>query len=251
MNRSNLGRELADLTKYVFSMWEWAGFTPEQMLEIVNEKSNELEIQYLQDFLIQIKDGIPVVITDLDGTVGDWRSAFRSWLSRNSNFSLPEDVSKNLAFEIDAKMPYPQYTKLKEQFEASGGYSSLPFYSDAVSALLDLDKAGCVIMAYTARPARYHTRIWSDTWNWIKKIGLGEAIDELRIGAEDRINRAYELLETGHKVVLFEDDPSIALRAAFAGIQVFLRNQPYNAGISHDKIIRVDKFNSSEILRFL
>lgn len=251
MNKQNLGRELADLTKYVLSMWEWSGFTAEQMLDMVHEKSVELGLQYTMDFEFEIEPTAAVVITDIDGTIGDWRTAFRNWLLATNKFSMPYDPSSSLAFEIDAKLPYPEYSRLKEEFEASGGYLSLPFYTDALATLLDLQKSECVILAYTARPARHHTRIWSDTCNWLRKVGLETVIQELRIGAEDRISRACQLMEEGHKVVLLEDDPGLAIRAASAGVIVFLRAQPYNAGVSHPNIERVDKFEFSQIIRYL
>lgn len=254
LNRYNLGRELADLTKYTFSMWEWAGFSADDMLVFVQEKSNELDSQWDQDWTFQIPEGVPVVLTDLDGTIGDWRRAFLLWVMDNHPDKLANtlpDKGDTLAIDVDLNLSYPVYKELKDEFEASGGYKSLPFYADALETLYELSKHPIAIIAYTARPAKVHGRIWADTWEWLSMAGLSTVIKELRIGSEDRISRACSLQEAGHRVLMLEDDPGLALRAANADVDVFMRAQPYNQGISHDYINRVKEFSVMEIIRHL
>jgi hypothetical protein len=72
-------------------------------------------------------------------------------------------------------------------------------------------------------------------------------VSELRLGSEERIARACELLAAGHKVVMLEDDPSLALRAAHAGVAVLMRAHPYNAGVQHVNIIRVAEFHPTVV----
>jgi hypothetical protein len=254
LNRYNLGREIADLTKFVWCLWEWSGFSADDMLTFVEEKSNELDAQWEQDWKFSIPDGVPVVITDLDGTIGDWRKAFLMWVMDTHPERLSDNIQdkgSTLAIEVDLNLPYPVYVELKEEFEASGGYKHLPFYVDAVETLQELSKHDVCVMAYTARPAKQHGRIWSDTWAWLEKEGLHTVVRELRIGSEDRISRACALQEAGHKVLMLEDDPGLALRAVNAGIRVMLRSQPYNRGVSHELIEAVDEFNSTDILTYL
>lgn len=251
MNPHNLARELADLTKYVFSMWEWSGFGAEDMLKYVDEKSAELQNQWEQDFEFNIPVGAPVIITDIDGTLGDWRTAFADWLTREHNVQLPPDLSTHMALEINLGLPYPVYAMYKEQFEAQGGYQELRAYAEAESTLRALWVAGVYIIAYTARPARAHTRIWDDTWKWLSSNRMAAPIRQLRIGHEDRLSRACELAEAGHPVMLLEDDPSLALRAAHTGLKVTMRAQRYNAGVVHTNITRVNSFNADSILESL
>jgi hypothetical protein len=255
-NQHNFARELADIQKYSWCLWELFGFSADDMLNFVEEKSNELDAQWEQDWEFSIPDGSLVVITDLDGTVGNWRKAFRDWILHCQSVDVPVVVSHDhaatVAIEVDLGIAYPTYIRLKEQFEASGGYADLPPYPDAVQAIRKLKvQSDVVVIAYTARPASRHTRIWLDTWTWLRTIGLDAAVSELRIGGEERISRACELKAKGCKVILLEDDPGLAIRAATAGIDVCLRAQPYNAGISHDYIARVQVFNASDILAIL
>ena len=249
MNPHNLARELADLTKYVFSMWEWSGFDADTMLRFVEDKSHEMELQRVQDFDYEIPEGAPVVITDIDGTLGDWRKAFIQWVKETHGDELKTDDADTLAIEVNLGLAYPRYAKLKEQFEAEGGYNDLPAYPEVRDVMLQLYQAGVYIIAYTARPARKHSRIWADSWSWFEKNVYTAAIRELHIGAEERISCACELAAQGHPVMLFEDDPSLALRASHTGLQVLMRAQPYNAGISARNITRVNSFNADTILQ--
>lgn len=251
VNPYNLARELADLTKYVLSMWEVSGFDADAMLNFVAEKGDELDAQWVQDWLYKIPPASKIILTDLDGTLGNWRKAFMDWLMTTHGEDLPLDSGINLAMEVEMKIPYPKYASWKKQFEAEGGYRILPVYPDVQPTFQALDKAGVIGIAYTARPAKVHGRIWSDTWEWLENNQLHHLVKELRIGAEDRISRACELKEQGHQVLMLEDDPGLAIRAATSGIPVLLRSQPYNKGINHINIYRTDTFAPAPILKLL
>jgi hypothetical protein len=127
---------------------------------------------------------------------------------------------------------YLRYTKLKEEFEASGGYATLPIYPEVQEELYNMYQHGIVLLVYTARPNQTHSRIWNDTWQWLEQNNLAEMIWELRIGKEQRIERACKLKAQGHKVIMLEDEPDTVLRASSAGIKVLMRKQPYNMGIA-------------------
>jgi NTP pyrophosphatase (non-canonical NTP hydrolase) len=247
VDKINLGRELADLTKYVLCMWEQSGFTADEMLEYCWDKTLELKEQYKQDFIYHTHKGVPVIITDIDGTIGDWRMAFRDWLV-SQGIPVASDLAKSLSIEVDLGMPYEQYLPLKEKFESTGGYTQLSAYPDALDFLQREFTNGVDIIAYTSRPAKQYSRIWSDTWAWLGINNLAECICELRIGSDERIAHACRLQREGSRVLLLEDDPSLALRAANAGVPVVMRSQPYNAGMAHANIIRVKTFTENDSL---
>jgi hypothetical protein len=217
----------------------------------VEAKSTELEQQWAQDFEPDIPYFAPVVITDIDGTLGDYRKAFATWLRQTHATDLPVDARQNLAMEVDLGIPFQHYTEYKTEFEARGGYRLLEAYQDAISTLKDLWQRGVYIIAYTARPARQHTRIWYDTWGWLGENDLHPAIRELHIGAEERIQRGLAFQDRGRKVVLLDDDPTLALRAVNAGLTVFLRSHPYNAGLVHDNLMRAETFDVNQIFAYL
>lgn len=236
-DRTNLARELADVTKYVWCLWELHGFSSQEMLDYIKNKSDELEHMYQQDFVPTIAPGSDVIICDIDGTIGDWRAAFIAWYCDLKGIPLLEDKSTSLAIEVDLGIDYLEYRDLKEKFESEGGYSYLVPYPDTVEYLNRCVANGSKIVYFTSRPAKRYTRIWMDTKKWLKEHNFPEG--QLYIGSEERVGFARTLQSQGCSVLMMEDDPTLALRAASSKIMVFLRDQPYNQGISHQYINRV------------
>lgn len=247
-DRHNLGRELADLTKYTWCLWELFHFTPDEMLNFIAEKNTELEQKYKQEFGIgYLSPDVPVLIADIDGTLGDWRKAFASFIKDQTGLILPPDAATSMAIETDLGVPYPHYVALKKHFESNGGYKLLEPYRDAVLFIHQAADQGWDIRCWTARPGKRYGRIWSDTREWLDAHDIGQFITELHLGGEERIYQAGILAAKGHRVILLEDDPTLALRAASTGLHVLLRNQPYNVGLQHPNIIRVDNFNHIDL----
>jgi hypothetical protein len=238
----NLGYEFADLTKYVMSLWELWGFTAEEMLEFVEQKSDILDELYRQEF-----DPIPsdrlIIITDLDGTLGDWRKTFISWAYSAHGIEPVIDGSTSLQLDSDLAMRYADYFKLKEEFESSGQYQHIIIYSDTLEFLTWLKaEFNAYIIIHTARPWQRYHRIWGDTWEWIKTNRL--PVDQLRIGADSRILLAGNI--GGENVLMLEDDPGLMLRAACSGISVVARKHLYNNGVDHAKITFVGSLSDAK-----
>jgi uncharacterized HAD superfamily protein len=243
-DRTNIALELADLTKYVLSLWEVWDFSDEEMLEFVELKSMILEEKKKQEFFV-IPDGLPVLITDLDGTLCDWRATFFEWIKVNNyphTFSF-DDESTLMAEQV-ISAGYPEYTEMKDKFESSGMYANMIPYPDGVRVAQKLSKMyNTYIVAHTARPAKFK-RIWWDSWIWLKSRGI--PANELRIGAESRILLASDLLRN-HPVIMFEDDPTLISRAANCGIRVFARSHSYNKDIVHKNVTFVKSYDDVAI----
>lgn len=238
----NLGNDLADLTKYILSLWELWEYSADDVLQFVQTKSEILEELYRQEF-----DEIPtdrlVVITDLDGTLGDWRKTFIQWAYTMHGITPNEDGSTTLQIDSDLAMRYDEYYKLKEDFESTGQYKNILLYSDAREFLRWLkEEFNAYIIAHTARPWQQYYRIWGDTWNWICENGL--PVDQLRIGSESRILLASSI--GGENVLMLEDDPGLMLRAAHSEIRVIAREHPYNNGVTHEYIQTVRDFSQAK-----
>ena len=232
MDRHNVGRELADITKYTISLWQQYGFSEEDMLDMCLDKTREMSLRFDQEIVHELPPGSPVIITDIDGTLGDWRKAFVNWYNLHCSGVFPSsnkvDTYSYMDMETELGLPFAMYQELKTQFESEGGYLTLPPFLDAVEALCYFSEQGIPIYAFTARPGDTHSRIWNDTQQWLASVGLGEAISSLSLGKDTRIALAVKLQREGHKVLLLEDDPGTALRADKAGIPVILRHFPYN-----------------------
>src|SRR3989304_1892787 len=137
-NQHNLARELADIVKFSWCLWELYGYTSNDMLDFVEQKTEELEQQYQQDFITTELHSNLIIITDIDGTLADWRKALRKWFVNNNNEDVLTDVAKNMAIEIDLQIPYARYIWLKEEFDANGGYLQIEPYSEIQSCLKTL-----------------------------------------------------------------------------------------------------------------
>jgi uncharacterized HAD superfamily protein len=202
-------------------------------------KSLSLELQYEQEFK-EIPRDVPIIITDIDGTLGDWRAEFERWIASKGIIPEYKDSVRTLRIDEDLAMRYPDYYDLKEEFEASGGYRDIKVYEDAKQVLIDLKATNnAFIIAITARPADKYKRIWMDTWMWLKNNGI--PVDKLLIGSDPRVLLAHSLSKD-QKVIMLEDDPGLSMRGANSGIKVFVRSHPYNSGISHSNIRRIDSF---------
>lgn len=239
-NLYNLRYELADVFKYLMSLCQIWDISLYELLQASEEKTEYLEQRWRQEFE-EIPIDRPILITDIDGTLGDWRAAFIKWCESSNIPPLMDDPVTSLLLDTDLAMRYSEYYILKEEFEKGGGYRTILPYHDAVSTMQAL-KAECdvYIIAHTARPqTRYH-RIWYDTWTWLKDNAF--PVDQLHMGSEFRLLQAIEL-STTRNVILWEDDPGLMLRAAHSGLKVFSRRHKYNEEILHPNIRTVGRYS--------
>lgn len=231
LNKANIGRELADATKYLLSLWQEYGFSLMDVISQLEEKQSELDQQWAHDW--QPPSGACVIITDLDGTVADFRSSFSEYAKLSG-----VDLSKthSLQMDVDNGFPFSEYQALKDKFEGGGGYADLAPYGDAVCLLAMEHANGTRIYVTTARPVDRYQRIWQDTIHWLHLQFL--SVEAVRFGDDVRLEELRTMQQRGNKVVLLEDNPTSAMRAATMGFRVYLRDQPYNRQIQHKNIIR-------------
>lgn len=249
LDRENLGYELADLMKYMISLWEVWGFDQNEMLRFCHAKSEILEELLKQEHRVIPQDR-PILITDIDGTLGDWRQSFINWIATIGVILPGEDAATSLFLDKDLSMRYPEYYEYKNQFESEGGYETIIPYGDAIETVQNLqDYFDFYVIAITARPADKYHRIWLDTWRWFKANTL--EVDELIIGGDLRILLADLINKKQSPVIMFEDNPDLAIRAANTGIKVFLRRQPYNENVDHPDITVVDEYDLNTIEDYL
>lgn len=230
INRENLGSELADLTKYVLCLWQEYGFTAEDMLSQTLLKTQELAERMEHEFFPP--SGHRVIISDLDGTGADYRAGFCRDMGLTDN-------CHSLQVDVDLGIPLDKYSALKHQFEAGGGYAKLPFYEDWRNLMLTEKEAGTFLVVFTARPYDTYNRIRNDTRSWLNELGIFP--DILTFGREERVMELLRLTKD-NQVILLEDDPTLAFRAAVSGFTVWLREQPYNTETFHPNILHWKKF---------
>jgi NTP pyrophosphatase (non-canonical NTP hydrolase) len=232
--RENIADELVDLTKYVFCLWQEYGFGLDEFLESLWEKGETLEKEIQHEFYPP--DGRNVLVTDLDGTIADFRAGFAEWL-RLHNIEAGE--TQSLSVDLDTGLPYEVYNSIKSDFEASGGYAKLPAYRDGVEMIVNEQELGTYILVVTARPQNDIRRIRADTVKWLKSYGIEP--DCIIFGRDERLIQLLKL-KGSRRICLLEDEPILALRAANIGTKVMLRSQPYNEYVNHQMIESYNTF---------
>lgn len=247
INRSNLGLELADLFKFTMCLFQLYDFSFEEALQLITDKTDEVERRYTHEFSTAADPNQLVVISDMDGTLCDWRKGFVQWLKPLIPDLRPDTLSF-MDMERELGLDYKRYQVAKTAFENGGGYIDLPPIVRTLSAIQYLNKIGAVIHVFTARPQDTHSRIWMDSVRWLDKNGLGEIVRELHIGSTERIDFACSMRDQGHQVVMLEDDLALAVRASAAGIHVWMPAYPYNQNVAtHHFIHRVPTIDGYHI----
>lgn len=222
----NIEEELADITKYVFSMWQQMGFSEQDMLRAIHGKGEILHQLLYQETRPPLEKR-NILMLDLDGVVADFRQGFMTWVEHThwQDILTVNESDSGLHMDINNGWNYRSYYQAKMEFERDGGYGTLPPVTHICKCANILHQIGWYIIVYTARPYTTFRRIWSDTWSWLK---LHEVeVDELHFGYDDRVVAASHLSERNH-VIALEDDPTLALRYTRCNIPVLLCPQPYN-----------------------
>ncbi len=218
--------QLADITKYVISMWQVIGCTPQDLLHWTYDKGIILE-QLRKQERKKSPTGRDIIMLDLDGTIADFRRGFLTWLEQSSwkNKLKIKNEYIGLHLDLDNGWTFRDYSLAKLEFESEGGYYGLFPIKVMKSTVNVLRSIGWYVIVYTARPYKEYKRIWGDTWRWLNYIG--PPVDELHFGYDTRIIRAEELRQKNH-VVALEDDPTLISRYLQSGVPVFMYPQPYN-----------------------
>lgn len=225
--REDLADELADITKYTICMWQVLGFTADEALRAVLQKGEALRFR-LQTEFDMMPQGRKILICDLDGTLADYVGGFRAFAEVRLNRKLPELVlppTTNL--DTVMGMSFPDYDKLKEEFELLGGYRRLPAYPKMVEIVKRAWDNSWMIIVVSNRPVHIG-RCWYDTWYWLRDQGI--VPDRLVFGYDIRVSMANVLAKLGNRVIMLDDDPLMIRRGA-AVAPVIMINQSYNGDL--------------------
>lgn len=234
--------ELADITKYVFSLWIHLGISPKEALQYVQTKSEIVEHRFWHEWKDLPRDKL-IIISDLDGTLADWRTGFSEWATANNVLSK-SDVIKTMNLDLDMGWSYTDYASAKAQFEYSGGHLTLPPFADGIQFVHEAQEIGALLYIVTARPTK-PSRNFYDTYGWCKACEL--APEWVYLMGDQRIALACKLAQH-NTVIALEDNPDLARRYAANGILTIVRVFPYNTTLVTDypeHLILTDNFVQS------
>lgn len=234
--KQNVVEEIADIMKFTLCLAQAWNISEQELLEAVYEKGEILDFKLQMEFkepLVKRK----ILITDIDGTLADYRKSFQRFLSQRGIAPAPE--STTILFDSTLDIKYAEYHALKHEFEELGGYRYLIPYPDTFDSLKAMRELGFYIIAVTSRPADIYKRIFKDTLHWFKANEF--PIDELHMVDEGRLLLAHDLVWK-NEVVLWEDNPDLLVRANNTGIFSVARRQTYNSHLKLQNVIFVDNY---------
>jgi len=239
VNPDNLGQELADLTKYVLSLWILWGFKAEDMLTYVTNKSKVLEFLYTQEHRPPL--GWPVVVCDLDGVLANYQWGFLKWVKDSGQWDLDDDACQravySLHMDLTLGIPNVKYEQMKRAFEEWGGFLRLPPYPGIPTLIGVLKETQAHLVVVTARPMYQRKRLSMDTLLWLEQQGL--SVEGLYFD-EDKVELIHNLWGN-HVLCCIEDNPLVAERLSKQGYLVILMDRPYNRRlkVAKDSVFRV------------
>jgi len=191
--------------KLLVALMLFSGVTPEQFAQTWSAVGDRVRAKWRweQD---QLAD-VTVLACDLDGVVSRYTPGFRSWCEQNGHTIGGPHINT------------PDMEPIKDQFHSSGGFSLLEPDAYGIEVLnrwrgLSDDRR---LVMITARPYRQFKRIYSDTIDWLRRVGLN--YDHVLFERDKA--EAIRLLQPARIVGHIEDRGKHALEVAATGTRVF------------------------------
>lgn len=201
IDRENIREEAVDVIKYLLSIIQLHGITPDEFIDAFHRKTIQVRDKARGERL-RLQENTKVILIDLDGCIAETKS-FDETLE---GLSIQEKEAR------------------KSEFRRKGGYASLPLINGALDTLQYLKfMLEYKIVIITSRPHKQFKRIYGDTLVWLDKYKVpfdlilfrrdkAEAISEYIFPArplcfiEDRAKHALEVVDLSVPVILFDNE---------------------------------------------
>lgn len=216
--------EIADLFKYLVSICQVWGLTPEDLTRIYWRKSMVMRQRYAEEFLLQLKP--PFALIDMDGVLSDYPSGFYSWYHRNYKPKILDSwmFPSAEALLLDAS----EFREIQHAFRISGEVQRLPCYEGSTQFTQALREKGYRICIFTARSIDEYPNLYADTLHWLEENQISfDAIWWVR----SRGTKATQLARLGLvRDIAFavDDDYEECLAYARSGVKIFMPKRSYN-----------------------
>jgi len=235
---SNIKEECIDCWKYLLSIMQFWGMTPEDFIEEFNKKSDVVEIRYKQEKQLKLIEDKNVIAIDLDGCIAAYPKSYYDFIFKRTGKRIKDDGSYNVYGNVAAVLGEKRAKLLKHEYRESGQKRFISCINDPAKLTAKLKKLGFKIIILSARPYKEYSRIAGDTMFWLKRNNIKFDALFFDENKDDKIIQKFPKLN-----FMIEDDGNNALKIAQKGYKVFLVNKLYNQGVSHENIIRVSRLN--------
>ncbi len=235
---SNTLEELIDCAKYLMTLMQVHGFTPEVLEEEYYRKSAVVEQRYLQEMQSNLAGRKNIVGVDIDGVLADYPGGYVDFINKELGTNYSREGVTNYDIGAHFGIPRPDIIRLKDKFRQTGQKRYLNTCEGAKEFLQALRNAGYTVVLLTARPYNKYKRMFADTIYWLNQNGL--PFDGI-IFDEDK--EAYLLRNYGAENVCFfvDDHQNNANLISDAGVKCYLLNRPYNTQAQlKENVHRVD-----------
>ena len=224
LNRPHMREECADILKFVISLFQICGFTPEQMAQAYWDKSAVCRQRYSEEWEKRLD--APCVIVDIDNVVCDYITGICNWLMIIAEFDDHIDVDKvehvrdnGLWVNADSLgMDDAKWKRLKHEFRITQRKRTLPVLPDAVSALTSLRNTGLQIVLLTSRPIDRYPNLYTDTLLWLQ---ANHVPFDFILWGHDKAERLLESSLRQHVVFTVDDDLQYAKQFASLGLRSY------------------------------
>lgn len=175
-------------------------------------------------------EGVPIVASDLDGTLGDWHSHFIEFAANWTGKPMPSaSVVHSRKLRHHLGLSVREYRELKLAFRQGGLKRFMPVYAGVGRFSESVRLAGGQFWIATTRPYLRLDNIDPDTREWLRRAEI--QYDGLLYG-DDKYRELKR--QVGPRVAVVIDDlPEMLFiaRKLFPEAIVAIRDQPYNQHI--------------------
>lgn len=177
----------------------------------------------------------PVIVCDIDGTLGDYHTHFGNFVRVYWNlpqYEVPPQWDGSGEFEEFLGITKVQYREAKLAYRQGGNKRSLPIYEGVKQALDSFRERGAEVWIATTRPWQRLDNIDPDTREWLRRNDL--TVDGLLFG-DDKYRQISEAVDPSSIVAVIEDLPEQYDIASGLGLPVMLRENHHNRFMLYEK----------------
>lgn len=171
----------------------------------------------------------PVVVLDIDGTLGDYHAHFlrfaEGWLGKE----MPDPAALNPALPLHKhmKVSKARYRECKLSYRRGGLKRSMPVHEGARELSVALRRGGARVWVATTRPFKSMENIDADTTEWLRRNRI--QFDDILWG-EHKYRNVVRLAGQSKRDVLYgiDDLPEMIWQADGLSVPTLIMDQPYN-----------------------
>jgi hypothetical protein len=177
----------------------------------------------------------PVVALDIDGTLGDYHGHFlrfaESWYGRP--MPAASEINPGLPLHRFMRTSKQTYRQCKLAYRQGGLERSMPVYPGAAQLTKSIRRVGAELWLATTRPYLKMDTQSPDTRHWLK---INHIQFDHMISGPHKYRDLVKQVDKDRIVCILDDLPEMCEQAGSLGLNVLMRDQPYNKHVGYNRI---------------